>query len=151
MNFFIKTLSVALVALVSLMVSCSKSSSENPNSAVAGTWTMTTSVKSGCTDPSYNNTETYGCPATAAASCLKLTFNTNGSLTVDDTWIDSFSGSTSTDTGTGTFSISGTLLKATVYGSTTNFTYSLSADKKTLTLVTKNSSTGCTETDTLTK
>lgn len=147
MKFFIKSLPVALIAL---MFNCHKSDSNN-NALVVGTWSHKTSTGSGCTDANNNFVTIYGCPATDSYSCDTYTFNANGTFSTTYSEYTGVDTAPATFTESGTFSVHGNQMTATVAGQSGTGTIALSADKKTLTTTFKNTTTGCLITDVYTK
>jgi hypothetical protein len=146
MKFFVKSLPVALVAL---MLNCSKSSPSL--SPLIGTWTKTKTIHSGCTNSVYNNTVIYACPADPnnPLSCDQVTFNSNGTIDIVSSYVDS-NIYYHIDELQGTYSVNGTQLTETITGYTITFTFAMSADKKALNTTYKNTN-GCTVKDVYTK
>ena len=95
-------ITIAPLALVILLINCSKSST--PATPVVGKWTITSTVTAGCTNTSSNGTK----PCTS--NCSITTFASNNTYTI----VDGTSGAT---IATGTYSISGTRLTMTKPGS----------------------------------
>lgn len=147
MKFFIKSLPVAIVTL---MLNCSKSS-PSP-SPLVGTWTKEKTTFSGCTNSAYNSTVIYACPAAPnnPHSCDQVTFNSNGTIEIASSYVDS-NIYYNIITSQGTYSVKGTQLTETVTGKTTNITFTMSADKKRLSTTYIASTTGCTVTDVYSK
>ena len=146
MKFLVKSLPVALVTL---MLNCSKSS-PSPSPFV-GTWTKWTTTYSSCTYSANNLTVHYTCPPIPnSLSCEQVTFNSNGTVDIASTYIDG-SSYYHVNTSQGTYSVQGNQLTETLSGKTTNITFDMSADKKTLTTTYKNNTIGCTVTETYSK
>jgi hypothetical protein len=146
MKFFVKSLPVALVAL---MLNCSKSS-PTP-SPVVGTWTKVKKINSDCTNSAHNSTVIYACPAAPnnPSTCNQFTFNSNGTFEITSSYVDSniyFH----IDKLQGTYSVNGNELWLTVAGMTGISTFAISADKKTFT-TTYEDTIGCTVTEVYTK
>jgi len=139
MKFFIKSLPVVLVAF---MFNCHKTETNN-NSILAGTWTRSFTTYSGCKDAGNNTTVEHVCPVTdTSGSCDKYTYNSNGTFKIESSYSNG-----SNYTVNGTYSIHGNQATGTVNGYTNTVTFTVSADKKTLTTTYTDSSSGCLVTD----
>ncbi len=118
-----------LLLLVSA-IACSKK--EDPAPSIVGTWKSSTEIKSNCTDPNDNGTQT------CTTDCFTITF-TASTFTLTIPGLGGLNGNYTTSGSTLTLTVSG--------GSPTSGTYALTAT--TLTLTTTDSSSGCTVVDTL--
>lgn len=141
MKFFIKSLPIACIAL---MLNCSKSS---PGSPLVGTWTRIKTTYSSCTNPAYNSTTNYACPASSnnPLNCDQITFNSNGTVRIARSYVDS-NIYYHIEESLGTYSVQGTQLTETFPGYTADIDFTISADKKTL-ITTYINNSGCTVTD----
>lgn len=108
-----------IIASLLVFLSCKEDDEQvNPKiSPLVGTWSLTQTVYSNCSESSMNGTYTNNC-STDVSECIKLTFTKDNKITVHG-------GSTYVN---GTYSTNGNKLTITFYGVNTILTFNISGN-----------------------
>ena len=136
MRYFINIISVVLMTS---MFNCSKSGN---SISIAGRWTVNSWTVTGCRDSANNFSMPFECPGSPTKWCYIYTFNTNGTCVVGRT-------ATSTETDTGTYSVTGNFVSIVFTGSSDLWNFVLV--NNTLTFSMSDPTNGCLHTFVLTK
>jgi len=107
----LKQLFYALFACAILFIACKKDDEDSGSSAnIVGTWDIVSTVASNCTDSTQNGTtdfSLFACTDTNADNCLEISFEFKDDGTLDNTTVLVIDGMESSDTATGTYTVTG--------------------------------------------
>lgn len=132
------SLSLVGIACLLMVVACDKK--DDPSNPLIGTWKFASQVRSGCTDPLDNGSET-----------CTLTLDECGYLVLTATTYTYYPPTGTGSSESGTYVTSGSTLTSTPTGGVANDPLTYTVSGGTLTFTGISSGTGCTEVQTLTK